>query len=185
MEIDPAEVGNVKQARGNNLPVGDDDDGVRLGLAQELLGFGRADFLRLENGNFIGDCSLLYRREGDFVAAAAPAVWLGNDGTDMKIRLRQKVFEAGDSKGWSATEYEAYSRGGIGKFGRAHLLRSFVPIIRTQDDKFGRSRKRGCTDVCGHRTGALQKAPWLPLALLFEFFDFALDEVALEHAEVL
>jgi hypothetical protein len=33
--------------------------------------------------------------------------------------------------------------------------------------------------------GSCRSAAGSPLALLFEFFDFALDEVALEHAQVL
>ena len=61
VKIDPAEAGNSEQARRNDLTVGNDDDGVRIGFAEKLLGFGSTDFFRLEDGYVCGKRDFLYR----------------------------------------------------------------------------------------------------------------------------
>jgi len=60
VEIDPAVQRNGEQARGNNLAVGDDDDGIGICLAEELLGVGRTNFFRLEDGKVGGESGLFY-----------------------------------------------------------------------------------------------------------------------------
>jgi len=51
VEIDPAEFGDGKKTRRDDLTVSDDDNGVGCGAFQNLLGFRSADFLGLVDGN--------------------------------------------------------------------------------------------------------------------------------------
>lgn len=104
VEINPAEARDVEQTRGDDLAVGDDDDGVRICFAEELLGFRRADFFGLEDANAGGESGFFYGREGDFLAAAARPVRLAYNSGDLKVRLSDKLPEARYGEKGSSTK---------------------------------------------------------------------------------
>lgn len=102
--VDPAEFGNVEQASGDDLAVSDDDDGVGIGFAEELFGFGGANFFGLQDGDVSGESGFFYWREGNFLAAAPWAVGLSDYCGDLQVRLGEDVLEGGDGKGWGTAE---------------------------------------------------------------------------------
>jgi len=104
MKVDPAEAGDVEQASGDDLPVGDDNDGVGIGLAEEVLGFGSANFFGLEDLDVGGECGFFYCGVRDFVAAAAGAVGLSDDRGDLKVLLGKEMLQRRDGELWGATE---------------------------------------------------------------------------------
>jgi hypothetical protein len=61
---------------------------------------------------------LFHWGKGNFVATAAGAVGLGNDGKDLEVWLRKKVLQGGNSELGSATEEDAQGFGPIGDLGR-------------------------------------------------------------------
>ena len=158
VEIDPAEARNRQQARSNDLAVGNDNDGVGVTFAEKLFGFGSADFFGLEDRKVSGESDFLYRRKGDLLAAAAGAVRLSDDGGDLEVGLGEEVLETWNCERRCAAEQDAHRANPLARSARLilHRLKS-VPL----------------------------KPSLLPLALFFQFFDFAFDEVAFEHAEVL
>ena len=89
------------------MAVGDDDDSVGIGFAEELLGFGGADFFWLKNFYVGGLGDFFYWREGDVVAASAWTVWLGDDGDDFEVRLGEEMLERGYGELWCAAEEES------------------------------------------------------------------------------
>ena len=104
MRIDPAEFWDVEEACGDDLAVGDDNDGVGIGVAKELFGFCGADFFGLEDGDVGGLSGLFYWGEGDFLAAASGAIGLGDDGFDFEVGLGEEVLQTGDGELWGAAE---------------------------------------------------------------------------------
>ena len=107
MRIDPSESGNVQEACGDYLSVGDDDDSVGTGFAQELFGFGSADFFGLKDGEAGCEGGFFYGGEGNFVAAAAGAVRLGDDGEDFEVWLGEEMPQCRDGELWGAAKEEA------------------------------------------------------------------------------
>ena len=90
------------------MAVGDDDDEVWRIALQEFLDFGGANFLGLVHGDVCDESRFLHAREGNFVAASAGAVRLGDDGYDFEVWLSEKMVKAGNGKLRSAAEEEAH-----------------------------------------------------------------------------
>ena len=104
MGVDPAEFWNSEQSRGDDLAIGDDDDGVGIGFAEELFGFGSADFFWLADGEVGSKSGLFYRGEGCLLAASAGAVGLGNDRDEFEVALLKEKLESRDRELRSAAE---------------------------------------------------------------------------------
>jgi hypothetical protein len=91
------------------LAVGDDDDDVRTCLAEERLGFGSSDFFWLQDWQVGGKCGFLYRRKGDFLAAAARSVGLGDYGHDFEVGMGEQALKGCDRELGSAAKEKAHS----------------------------------------------------------------------------
>src|SRR5260370_30646975 len=76
--------------RGNDLAVGDDDNGVGREPLQQLLRFGGADLFGLVYEDACCQGGFLDRRWRDMPAAAARAVGLRDYGGDFYVGLREE-----------------------------------------------------------------------------------------------
>ena len=61
-------------------------------FAQECFGFGSSDFFRLKDWKAGGKRGFFYRRKGDFLAAAARSVGLGDHGDDFEVGMGEQVL---------------------------------------------------------------------------------------------
>jgi len=104
-------LGNCKEACGDNLTVGNNDDDVGRKLFEELLDFRRANLFRLVHGKMRGARDVLHGGSGKLVAAAARAVGLRDYPQDRELGPRQKMFERGDGELRGAAKQEAHGSG--------------------------------------------------------------------------
>jgi hypothetical protein len=63
-----------------------------------------ANFLGLVDREIFCKRDLFNGGKGDFLAAAAGAVGLGDDGENLEVRLREEVFESGNGELGCAAE---------------------------------------------------------------------------------
>ena len=88
--------------------VAGDDDEVGSKLFEELLNFRRANFVRLMQGNFCGQCDFFHWRKENLLPATARAVRLRDNSQDSEIGLCQQTFQSWDGKLWRAAKDKAH-----------------------------------------------------------------------------
>src|ERR1700676_3156652 len=176
VQVEPAEFWDVQKPRGNDLTVGDDDDGVRSERAEVRFDFRCADFFRLMNGEIGRERDFFNRRKNYLLGAAFGAVGLGVDGEDFELGMAQKMGEGWRGELRGAAEDEAKARG------RGHLCSLRARSCRVQGVKKRRIEARVRIKNLRHEVPEVLRK--LPIALFAEFFDFAADQIALEHAEM-
>src|ERR1051325_827161 len=81
----------IKNGLRQNSPVSNDDDDVRLPLAQACQKLRGANFLRGDDWYLVDCGKLTHRRWGGLLPPASRSVWLGDDADDGVRSLKEKL----------------------------------------------------------------------------------------------
>jgi hypothetical protein len=96
MQIDPAEFWKSQQTRRNDLPIGDDHDGIWRERFEYRLKFWSTNFLWLMDWNARLHRDLFHGCLRNFLPAALGAVWLGDDCGDFDFTLCEQRLQRGN-----------------------------------------------------------------------------------------
>src|SRR5581483_2937830 len=108
VDVQGAAPGHLKDSFAQYLPIGRDDDNVRLEPAQALDRRGRADVAGLEDGEAVLEREDLCRRRRGSAAAARGPVRLGHDGDDF-VPGAEEGADGGDGEFGGAHEDDAHA----------------------------------------------------------------------------
>ena len=97
MNIDGAVGRNLKHRFGKDFAVGNDDNEIRLQCPETRLFFFAFQAFRLVEGNLMGQCKGLDRREIHFPAPSVDTVGLAVNGTG-RIAVVYKSFQGGNTE---------------------------------------------------------------------------------------